>query len=85
MVVWLRISPKRILISVVVVGRMECVRQDEGDGGKLWDAMRPDKTLGPAANCAMQCTEQDHVAGGKKAVCTFLHAKGDGITANFRK
>ena len=47
--------------------------------------MRPDKTLGTAANCAMQCTEQDHVAGGKKAVCTFLHAKGDGITANFRK
>ena len=36
---------------------MECVRQDEGDGGKLWDAMR----------------EQDHVAGGKKAVCAFLH------------
>ena len=28
---------------------MECVRQDEGDGGKLWDAMRPHKTLGMAA------------------------------------
>ena len=27
---------------------MECVRQDEGDGGKLWDAMRPQKTLGAA-------------------------------------
>ena len=48
---------------------MECVRQDEGDGGKLWDAMR----------------EQDHVAGGKKAVCAFFHTKGDSITANFRK
>ena len=64
---------------------MECVRQDEGgrrqivgrdapaqdigDGGKLWDAMR----------------EQDHVAGGKKAVCTFLHTKGDNITASFRQ
>lgn len=22
---------------------MECVRQDEGDGGKLWGAMRPHK------------------------------------------
>jgi len=28
---------------------MECVRQDEGDGGRLWGAMR----------------KQDHVAGGK--------------------
>ena len=64
---------------------MECVRQDEGDGGKLWGAMRPDKTLGTAANCGMQCAEQDHVAGGKKAVRTFLHTKGDNITANFRK
>jgi hypothetical protein len=64
---------------------MECVRQDEGDGGKLWGAMRPHKTLGAAANCGMKCAEQDHVAGGKKAVCTFLHIKGDGITAKFCK
>ena len=28
---------------------MECVRQDEGDGGRLWGAMR----------------KQDHVVGGK--------------------
>ena len=33
---------------------MECVRQDEGDGGRLWDAMCPDKTLGTAANCGMR-------------------------------
>ena len=25
---------------------MECGRQDEGDGGKLWDAMRPHRTRG---------------------------------------
>ena len=29
--------------------------------------------------------KQDYVAGGKKAVCTFHHTKGDSITANFRK
>jgi hypothetical protein len=33
----------------------------------------------------MQCVEQNHVAGGKKAVCTFLHTKGDSLTASFRK
>jgi hypothetical protein len=33
----------------------------------------------------MQCAKQDYVAGGKKAVCTFLHTKGYSITANFRK
>ena len=49
---------------------MECVRQDEGNGGKLWDAMR---------------RRENHVAGGKKAVCTFLLTKGDNITANFCK
>ena len=48
---------------------MECVRQDEGDGGKLWDAMRSLESCGKR----------------RKAVCTFLHTKGDGITANFRK
>ena len=64
---------------------MECVRQDEGDGGKLWGGVRPHKTLGTAADCGMQCAEKDHPAGGKKAVCTFLHTQGDGITANFRK
>jgi hypothetical protein len=31
--------------------------RDEGDGGKLWDAMR----------------KQSHVTDGKKAVCTFLN------------
>ena len=30
-----------------------------------------------AANCGMQCTELDLEAGGKKAVCTFLHTYGD--------
>ena len=48
---------------------MECVRQDEGDGGKLWDAMRSLESCGR----------------GKKAVGTFLHTKGDSITSNFRK
>ena len=43
---------------------MNAPAQDIGDGGKLWNAMR----------------EQDHVAGGKKAVCAFFHTKGDGIT-----
>jgi hypothetical protein len=38
-----------------------------------------------AANCGMKCAEQDHVAGGKKAVCTFLHTKGDTIIATFHK
>ena len=38
---------------------MECVRQDEGDGGKLWDAMR----------------KQSHVTDGKKAVCTSCENK----------
>ena len=33
--------------------------------------MRPDKTLGAAADCGVRCAEQDYVAGGKKAVCTF--------------
>ncbi|MBP3405004.1 MAG: hypothetical protein IKJ45_06045 [Kiritimatiellae bacterium] len=47
--------------------------------------MRLDRTLGMAANCGMECAEQDHVAGGKKTVCTFPHTKGDGITTNFRK
>ncbi|MBO5752294.1 MAG: hypothetical protein J6S69_01220 [Proteobacteria bacterium] len=47
--------------------------------------MRPDKTLGAAADCGVRCAEQDYVAGGKKAVCTFLHSQGDGITATFRK
>ena len=28
-----------------VVGRMECGCQDEGDGGKLWDAMRCSRFL----------------------------------------
>ena len=48
---------------------MECVRQDEGNGGKLWDAMRSLESCGKR----------------RKAVCTFLHTKGDGITANFRR
>ena len=51
---------------------MECARQDEGDGGKLWGVMRPHKTLEAAADCGMQCAGQDHVAGGKKAVCMHL-------------
>ena len=53
---------------------MECVRQDEGDGGKF--GVRCARTgRGAAANCGMQCVGQDHVAGGKKAVCTSCENK----------
>ena len=45
---------------------MECVRQDEGDGGKLWDAMRR------TGSCGRR----------RKAVSTFLHTKGDTIREN---
>ena len=50
---------------------MECVRQDEGDEGRLCDA--PAEDIGDGGKLWDAMREQDHVAGGRKAVCTFLN------------
>ena len=56
---------------------MECVRQDEGDGGKLWGAMRPHKTLGTAAFARMR---QHRASGAAADGCLHIspHQMRDG-------
>ena len=44
------------------VGRMECVRQDKGDGGKLWDAMRRTGLCGRRQESGMHLPQPRFVA-----------------------
>ena len=68
----------RVVLSELRYGLVEnCSEVNSHYGGRSDARNASGGTRGMAANCGMQCAEQDLEAGGKKAVCTFLHTYGD--------